>query len=424
MIEILIFVSGLITGGAVVAIMCYFRHSAAQDELRSLRDKNLELEKQVTALETKQRQDDRNVALLRDSGEHLKRDFENLSNRIFENRSRKFERQNKEQLTDILAPLKEQLKNFEQTFANTDNSFSTKFGELKQQIQGLSDLNKNIGEQAENLTNALKGDVKKQGDWGEMLLEKTLQVSGLRKGIDYEMQKSYTDRDGALKIPDAIVRLPDNKTIVIDAKVSLVNYEAYVSADDEKEQEEALKRHINSVKRHIRELSEKDYQNMPEKQTLNYVLMFTPIEAAHLLILQHERDILRLALHSNIVLACPSTLLAILRTVHALWQLKAQNTNAGKIAEQAGKMYDKFVGFVEKMGTIGEQLERTSRSYNDAYKSLTDGRGNLIRRAAEIKELGAKTAKELPESLVEDSGNTNDTALLSDNSQRPNSPLS
>ncbi len=427
MSEVLIFVSGLIAGGAVV---CFLRRpttpqdTTSQDEARSLRDKNLELEKRVTELKTRREEDDKKIALLQNAEEHLKKEFENLGNRIFENRSEKLERQNKEQLKNILGPLNEQIQNFSKTFADTDKSLSGKFGELKGQIEGLSNLNKNIGEQAKNLTTALKGDVKQQGNWGEMLLERTLEVSGLRKDIDYEMQKSYADGEGARKIPDAIVYLPDNKAIIIDAKVSLADYEAYSSADDASEKEAALGRHIKSVKRHIKDLSGKNYQNIPMKQTLDYVLMFTPIEAAHLLTLQHERDILRLALRDNIVLTCPSTLLSILRTIHALWQLEAQNTNARKIAEQAGGLYDKFAGFAKKMETVGEQLERTSRSYDEAYKLLATGRGNLIRRAEDIKQLGAKTTKEPPESMLKDSEDSDSPTPLSDDSQRPNPPLS
>ena len=419
--ELVIFALGLAAG---IAIARYFHRqssdtpppAALQDELETLRHKNLDLEKQVVKLDTERSESDKKIALLERSEERLKTEFENLSTRIFEDRSQKFKQQNKEELGNILKPLNDQLQSFNRSFTETDKSFSEKFGELKQQITGLSELNKSIGEQAQNLTSALKGDVKQQGDWGELILEKTLEISGLRKDIDYHAQQSYSDEDGR-KIVDVIVHLPDKKDIVIDSKVSLTAYEAYTSAEDEAEKERQLKNHIGSIKAHIKGLSGKNYQNLDGVRTLNFVLMFIPIEAAYLLTVQNDRDIFQDALNSNIVLVCPSTLLAVLRTVHALWRLENQNANAREIAEQAGKLYDKFAGFVGKMEGVGSQLDKASRSYDDAYKSLASGRGNLISRADKIKKLGARASKNLPDELVEEAKDSENTPALPDDTQ-------
>ncbi|MCY4042795.1 MAG: DNA recombination protein RmuC [Candidatus Dadabacteria bacterium] len=411
------FVFGIIAVVAAgVAVWAYGRVSdtaksnkALESELRKVKE---EAERgradgiKVAELETELKKEregfERERAAWKEAESNLKTAFENVGNRIFDASSEKFAKQNQKGLETILSPLKNDIRDFKDKFAKTGEGFAGKFGELKSQIEGLKDLNKTIGAEAQNLTKALKGDSKQRGNWGELVLEKTLEMSGLRKGREYEVQETMTG-EGGRRVLDVLVRLPDDKDIVIDSKVSLVAYDGYCSSGSEAEKAEFLKSHIRSVESHIKELGEKNYQNLPGIRSLNYVLLFVPIESAYILTVNESEGIFQRALDRNIVLVCPSTLLAVLRTVHSLWRMEDRNRNAQEIAEEAGKLYDKFAGFVDKMDTVKKQLATVGNNFDDAYKSLSTGRGNLIGRAEKMKQLGAKTSKSLPPGIVEKS---------------------
>lgn len=372
---------------------------------RECREKVVRLE---TEIKNEREGHEREIKALKDAEQRLTKEFENIGNKIFEDKSETFRKQSKEGLENILNPLKEDIKNFKDKFAETDKDFAGKFGELKSQVEHLRELNKTIGIEAQNLTKALKGDSKQRGNWGEFVLEKALEISGLREGREYETQKSVSDEDGGRRVPDVIVHMPDEKDIVIDSKVSLIAYERYCSAESEEERAEFFRGHTKSVEDHIKMLGGKNYQNLHGIRTLNYVLMFIPIEPAYILAV-NEGDMYRKALDRNVVLVCPSTLLAVLRTVHSLWQMEDRNANAQEIAEEAGKLYDKFVGFVSHMDKLRSQLDTAGRTFDAAYKSLSEGQGNIVRRAEKMKKLGARTSKSLPPNLVEQSGNGAET---------------
>ncbi len=384
------------------------RISELESETKRGRAGEIKIAELQTELKKEREGHEREIRTLKDAEQRLTKEFENISNKIFDDKSERFEKQNKEGLENILSPLKKDIKEFKDKFAETDRDFSGKFGELKNQVEQLSELNKTIGKEAQNLTKALKGDSKQQGNWGELVLEKTLEMSGLREGRDYETQESFSGRDSGRRIVDVIVRLPDGKDIVIDSKVSLAAYEDYCSSDNEVDKADFLKSHINSVDRHIKDLGEKNYQNLPGIRTLNFILMFIPVEPAYIFTVNEDRNIFQRALDKNVVLVCPSTLLAVLRTVRSLWQMEDQNANARTIAEEAGNLYDKFVGFVEKMEKIGKNLQTAQNSYDDAFKSLSAGTGNLIGRTEKMKKLGAKASKSLPPGLVEMSEDVSD----------------
>lgn len=368
------------------------------------------LEKQVTELETRLKSEREERKKFNESvekvEERFKTAFENLGNKIFESKSEKFKEQNREGVENILKPLKEDIKEFKDRFTETDKGFAGKFGELKNQIEDLSNLNKTIGTEAHNLTKALKADSKQQGGWGELVLERTLEMSGLREGKDYERQESFSqeNEEGIIRrILDVVVHLPEGKDIIIDSKVSLTDYERYCSSDDEGEKAAFLRDHLNSVERHIKNLGGKNYQNIPGIRTLNFVLMFIPIEPAYILTVNEDKNMFQKALNRNVVLACPSTLFAVLRTVHSLWRIEDQNANAQIIAEEAGKIYDKLVVFVKKMERVGKNIDTAKNSYEEVFLSLSTGKNNLISQSEKMKELGARVTKSLPASLVDGS---------------------
>ncbi|MEK6615483.1 MAG: DNA recombination protein RmuC, partial [Bacteroidota bacterium] len=318
-------------------------------------------------------------------------EFENLANKIFEDKSKKFTEQNKTNLENILNPLKENITKFEKKVDDTYKAEASERNSLKGEIKSLVTLNKQISEEANNLAKALKGDSKKQGNWGEIILEKVLERSGLQKGVEYEMQVSFTAEDGKRVQPDVIIHLPDKKHIVIDSKVSLVAYESYVNAQTEEEQERNLQAHITSVKNHIKGLSEKNYQALEQLNTPDFVLLFMPIESSFSLAVQADNEIFNFAWEKKIVIVSPSTLLATLRTIASLWKQERQTKNALEIAEEGGKLYDKFVLFVDDLISIGKKMDEAKTNYSEAMKKLHDGTGNLVRRAEKMKTLGAKT---------------------------------
>jgi DNA recombination protein RmuC len=333
--------------------------------------------------------------------EKFTKEFENLANRIMEEKSSKFTAQNKENLDQILKPLNDKIKDFENKVNDVYVNDSKERAGLIQQIKTLYDLNQQMSKDATNLTNALKGQTKTQGNWGEFILESILEKSGLEKGREYIVQASMTAESGRRFQPDVLVNLPDNKTIVVDSKVSLVAYEKYCSTEDEAERTSALRDHILSIRNHIKELSAKNYQNLYQIQSLDFVLMFMPVEPAFSLAVQFDPGIFNDAFEKNIVIVSPSTLLATLRTIASIWRQENQNKNAIEIARQSGALYDKFVGFVDDLINVGNKIDSAKGSYTDAMKKLHEGSGNLVSRTEKIKKLGAKATKSLPQSLLD-----------------------
>jgi DNA recombination protein RmuC len=339
-------------------------------------------------------------------------EFENLANKIFEEKGNKFSEQNKEKLGEILNPLKEKISEFEKKVEESSRESIKGHASLKEQLSMLKELNQQVTQEAKNLTEALKGQSKTQGNWGEFILESLLEKSGLVKDREYLVQESFTSESGRRFQPDVIIKLPENKNLVIDSKVSLVAYEKYVSGEDEKEKQNALKDHINSIRAHIRNLSSKNYQNLYQLESLDFVLMFMPVEPAFALAVQCDPSLFNDAFEMNIVIVSPSTLLATLRTIASIWRQENQNKNALEIARQSGALYDKFVGFVEDLTNIGRRIDDSKNSYAEAMKKLTDGSGNLVRRAEKIKELGAKATKNLPKAVLDRADGEDDILFL------------
>lgn len=327
----------------------------------------------------------------------LTAEFENIATKILKERSDEFSLSNHKNLSEILNPLKERIHNFEKKVDETyDKELRDKIS-LREEVRKLTELNTRVSEEANNLTKALKGDVKKQGNWGEVILERVLERSGLTRGQEYEREVVVDGLENTVQRPDVIINLPDNKHIVIDSKVSLVAYERFMSAETEEQRVVFLKEHINSLRSHVKLLSEKNYQNAQNLNTPDFVLMFLPIEASFSVAVQGDSEIFAYAWERKIVIVSPTTLLATLRTISSIWKQENQTKNAQEIARLSGALYDKFIGFTEDMVKIKTNIERTSNAYEDAVKKMKDGSGNIIRTAEKIKELGAKTGnKSLP----------------------------
>ncbi|MCI5058547.1 MAG: DNA recombination protein RmuC [Flavobacteriales bacterium] len=326
-------------------------------------------------------------------------EFETISNKLLKDNSEYFFEANKKRMDDILHPFKEKINSFEKIVKEVYIDETKERSELKRQIKDLMELNKSIGEEANNLTNALKGDTKVQGNWGELILERVLENSGLVKGTEYETQFSATNSEGKRIQPDLIVKLPDRKYVIIDSKVSLQAYEAYSNSTDTKEQEELIKKHVQSVKNHIKVLSEKNYASAKGLDLPDFILLFMPLESSFSLALKHDPDLYAFAWKHKIVMVSPTTLLATLRTIAAIWKQEKQNKNALLIAEKAGRLYDKFVGFLVDLRKIQAGLATTQKVMDAAMNKMSEGSGNLIKRAEEIRKLGAKTSKELDDDL-------------------------
>lgn len=333
--------------------------------------------------------------------EKLQIQFKNLANEILDEKTKKFTDQNKTSLLDILNPLKEKILDFEKKVEQTNKESIERNSALKEQIISLKELNIQITKEAENLTKALKGETKTQGNWGEFMLETILEKSGLIKGEQYQMQVSKTGEDGRRFQPDVIVNLPEDKHIIIDSKVSLNAYERYVSCEDDQERATEIKNHLISIRSHIKGLSEKNYQTLYELGNLDFVLLFMPIEPAFSLAVQNDPQLFTDAYDKNIVIVSPSTLIATLRTIASIWRQENQNRNALEIARQGGQLYDKFTAFCEDLIKIGENLNTTKKNYEQAMNKLSTGKGNLVSRADKLRELGAKTTKTVDQRLLD-----------------------
>jgi DNA recombination protein RmuC len=345
-------------------------------------------------------------SLLKQVREDFADRFKTLSGEVLDQQTQKFTEQNQNNLGTLLNPLREQLGDFRKRVDEVYDKESRERQLLKVEIDGLKDLNQRISEDAINLTRALKGESKTQGAWGELILERVLEASGLQKGREYEVQVVMRDEEGGRPRPDVIVHLPEGRDLVIDAKVSLTSYERYCAAGDDDERSEHLDAHVASMRTHVRRLGESRYADLPGLNSLEFILMFVPVESAFIEAMRHDDALHAFAMEKQIVIVTTSTLLATLRTVSSLWRFDDRNKNAFEIADRAGKLYDKFVGFVEDIAEAGNKIDSARTSIAAAQNKLADGRGNLVTQVEKLRELGARASKSIPESLVDRAKNT------------------
>ena len=333
--------------------------------------------------------------------EKFTKEFENLANKILDEKSSKFTEQNKENMKNILSPLQDKIQLFEKKVEDTHKESIDYHAALRQQILGLREMNLQMSKETINLTRALKGDSKMQGNWGELILEKVLEKSGLEKDREYFVQQGHTTETGKRVFPDIVINLPDSKKMIVDSKVSLTAYEKFINEEDESLKNGFLKEHVNSIKRHVEQLSEKNYQDLYQIESPDFVLLFIPMEPAFALALNEDTTLYNKAFEKNIVIVTPTTLLATLRTIDSMWTNQKQQENAFEIARQAGALYDKFVGFVADLSKLGKKIDDSKAEYQEAMNKLIDGSsGTLIKRVENLKKMGAKAQKSLPESLL------------------------
>ena len=353
-----------------------------QADLENLQLKNKEQKEEVEKLQEK-----------------FTKEFENLANKILDEKSEKFTKSNKENIENILTPLNKKIKEFEEKVEKSQKENISINSSLKQQLESLQQQNLKITQEAENLTKALKGDSKMQGNWGELVLERVLEKSGLEKDREYSVQQSFQREDGSRVMPDVIIHLPDGKKMVVDSKVSLTDYERYTNAEEEL-RPKYLKDHINSLRRHVEQLSSKKYEDLYEMESPDFVLMFVPIEPAFAIAINEDNSLYNKAFEQNIVIVTPSTLLATLRTIDSMWSNEKQQRNAIEIARQAGALYDKFEGFVSDLTKVGKKMDEAKSEYRGAMNKLVEGRGNIVTTIEKLKKMGAKAKKSLPEPIL------------------------
>ncbi len=381
------------------------RLTSEKDNLVALRDQST-IEQQrlsnlvtelTTSLNAERNQAEKNLTILNNA----KDQFKTLANDILEEKSQRFTAQNQTNINQLLEPLKVKITEFQGKVQEVYVQEGKDRSALAEQVKQLMTLNNQLSKDAHNLTSALKGQAKVQGNWGELILERVLEASGLRKGHEYDVQESHTRADGTRAQPDVVVHLPEDRHLIVDAKVSLRAYEEYANAETDHQRDSAMKRHLDSVRGHIKELSEKNYQQLYGLKSPDFVLMFVPVEPAFMLAIAHDSDLWQDALKQNVMLVSPSTLLFVLRTVAHLWRQEQQNRNAQEIASRGAELYDKLVGFVEDLESIGTKLKQAQMTYEGAYNKFAGGRGNVIRQAEMLKELGVKPSKHLPQKLID-----------------------
>ena len=325
--------------------------------------------------------------------------FKAAAHEIVEERSKAFDTTSKKSIGELIKPLKEKLEGFQNQLKESEKSASKERISLEEQIKNLTAINSKMSDEAQNLTRALKGDAKARGNWGEMVLGRVLELSGLQEGREYETEVTETDDEGKRKRPDVIVQLPGERQVIVDSKVSLVDYDAYCDAETSEEQTAAMKRHVSSIRGHVKGLSDKNYHHLEGITTIDYVLMFMPIEAAFTEAMRFDRGLYEEAISKRVLIVTPSTLLAVLRTIETIWRHERQTKNAVEIARQAGQLHDKFMGFAASLEDVGKRLDGAKTSYDKAFNQLKTGTGNLVKRVKNLEALGAKTSKELPASL-------------------------
>lgn len=366
-----------------------------------LGERTTELAESRTRLESETRTGAEKLALLTEAKKALSDQFETLASGILEDKSKRFTEQNLANLTALLTPLRERIAEFQTKVEDVYVKEGKDRSALAEQVRQLMELNQNLSEDAKNLTRALRGSSKAQGSWGELVLERVLEASGLRNGEEYTVQGSITREDGKRALPDVVIHLPADRNLVIDAKVSLLAYEEFMQAEEEAARLGATKRHLDSVRTHIKGLSERNYQTLYGLKSLDFVLLFVPIEPAFMLAITGDRELFMDAWKRNVLLVSPSTLLFVVRTVAHLWRQEAQTRNAQEIAKRGSELYDKFVGFVEDMAGLGTRLTQAQREYDQAYGKLVGGRGNLVGQAEKLKELGVRPTKSHEASLLD-----------------------
>lgn len=332
--------------------------------------------------------------------EKFTKEFENLANKILEEKTTKFTEQNKENLKNILSPLQDKIQLFEKKVEDTHKESIDYHAALRQQILGLREMNEQMSKETLNLTKALKGDSKMQGNWGELVLERVLEKSGLEKDREYFVQQSFVTEEGNRVFPDVIINLPDGKKMIVDSKVTLTAYERYINEEDDNLKTQFLKEHVISINRHVEQLGNKNYHDLYQMESPDFVLLFIPIESAFALALNEDTSLYNKAFEKNIVIVTPSTLLATLRTIDSMWTNQKQQENALEIARQAGALYDKFNGFVEDLILVGKRMDEGKKAYEESMKKLYTGNGNLITSVEKLKKMGAKAKKSLPENII------------------------
>ncbi len=368
------------------------------EEQQRLRARVAEL---TTALESERSQAGEKLELLKNAEEQLANRFKTLASEILEDKSRRFTEQNKNNLDQLLEPLKVKITEFQGKVQEVYVQEGKDRSALAEQVKQLAALNNQLSRDAHNLTSALKGQAKAQGNWGELILERVLEASGLRKGHEYDVQESHTREDGSRAQPDVVVHLPEDRHLIVDAKVSLTAYEEHANAETDFKRDAAMKRHLDSVRSHIKGLAEKNYQQLYGLQSLDFVLMFIPVEPAFMLAISHDSNLWQDAWKKNVLLVSPSTLLFVVRTVAHLWRQEQQNRNAQDIACRGAELYDKLAGFVEDLNSLGAKLKQAQAAYDGAYNKFAGGRGNVIRQAEMLKELGVKPTKQLPQNMID-----------------------
>jgi DNA recombination protein RmuC len=419
--EVLYLVIGLIVGGGIIFLILRSwlagRQHYMKEKISGLEGERLALGLQIREKDAEMIRLTRELAVattdLKNGKEKLEEqktdisnlqdrfriEFKNLANEILEEKSKRFTEQNRTNLDQLLKPLGEKIRDFEKKVGETYDKEAQQRFSLKEEVKRLAELNKKISEDAENLTRALKGDSKSQGNWGEMILESILERSGLAKDREYIVQPSFQGDDGRRMQPDVVVSYPGNRSVIIDAKVSLTAYERFVDASGPELKEKYLKEHISSIKNHVLELSNKDYLDIYQVPSLDFIMMFLPVEPAYLLAIKEDPDLWNYAYDRRILLISPTNLLTALKMIASLWRQENQNKNALEIARQSGDLLDKFYALLSDLNDLGSRLKLTQKSYNDAISKLSEGKGNLIRRAQRIEELGAKTKRKLPDNF-------------------------
>ena len=385
---------------------------------------NLQKEKESLAIHLAKKENDFDNLLERNKEqkqeveqlqEKFTKEFENLANKILEEKTVKFTEQNKENLKNILSPLQDKIQLFEKKVEDTHKESIDYHAALRQQILGLREMNEQMSKETINLTKALKGDSKMQGNWGELVLERVLEKSGLEKDREYFVQQSHVTEDGNRVFPDVIINLPDGKKMIIDSKVTLTAYERYINEEDSDIKNQHLKEHIVSINRHVEQLGSKNYHDLYHMESPDFVLLFIPIESAFAVALNEDTTLYNKAFEKNIVIVTPSTLLATLRTIDSMWTNQKQQENAIEIARQAGALYDKFEGFVSDLIKIGKKMDEAKIEYGNVMNKLVDGKGNLITSVEKLKKMGAKAKKALPEAVLKRANETDEISLLSEN---------